>query len=78
MQADECASEEFEDSDALVQDSVNTQLISKLKSLIGPYSKKNWKTFVNFKLLHFNKKHSQEGTETSALVATIDLFRKTD
>ena len=41
-------------------------------------SKNNRKTFVNFKLPDFNKKHSQEETENSALVATIDLFIKTD
>ena len=68
----------YEDDDALNQDSVNTQLISKSKSLFAPYPKNNWKTFVNIKLPDFNKKNSQEVMETSALVITFDLFAKTD
>ena len=64
----------YEDGDA-----VNTQLISKSNSsLFNSYSNNNWKIFVKFKLPDFNKKHSQEEMETSALVATIDLFIKTD
>ena len=68
----------FEDGDVLAQDSINTRLISKSKSLFDPYPKNNQKTFVNLKFPHLNKKHSQEEMETSALVATIDLFIKRD
>ena len=58
----------YEDDDALVQDSVNTRLISRSKLLFDPYPNNNQKTIVNFKLPDFNKNHSQE--EMGALVAT--------
>ena len=64
----------YEDGEALVQDSINFRLISKSKSLFDPYPKEKRKTFTNFKLSDFSKKHSQDKMETSALVATIDLF----
>ena len=66
----------YEISDAL--DSINTKLILKSKSLFDPCLKNNRKTFINFKFPDLNKKHSPEGMETSALVATIDLFIKND
>ena len=66
----------YEDVDALVEDSINTRLISKSKSLIDPYPKDNRKTFTNLKFPHLDKKHSQEEMETSALVATTDLLIK--
>ena len=62
----------------LVQDSIDTQLISKSKSLFDSYPKNNRKTFINFKLPDFNKKHSREQMEAPALDATIGLFIKTD
>ena len=84
LQTDAYASEEldnnfesaYEDGDALVQDSINNQLIFKSKSLFDPYPKNYRKTFVNLKFLNLNKKRSQEEMETSVLVATIDLFIK--
>ena len=66
----------YEDVDALVEDSINTRLISKSKSLFDPYPKDNRKTFTNLKFPHLDKKHSQEEMETSALVATTDLLIK--
>ena len=66
----------YEDGDALVEDSINTRLISKSKSLFDPYPKDNRKTFTNLKFPHLDKKHSQEEMETSALVATTDLLIK--
>ena len=45
----------FEDGDVIVQDSINTRLISKSKSLFDPYPKNNQKTFVNLKFPHLNK-----------------------
>ena len=45
----------YEDGDALVQDSINTRLVSKS---IDPYPKNNRKTFVNLIFPHVNKKHS--------------------
>ena len=47
----------YEDGDALLKDSINTQLISKSRPLFDPYPKNNRKTFVNFKLPDINKKH---------------------
>ena len=46
----------YENGDALVQDSINTRLISKSKSLFDPYPKNNRKTFVHLKFPHLNKK----------------------
>ena len=66
----------YEDGDALVEDSINTRLISKSKSLFDPYPKNNRKAFANLKFPHLDKKHSQEKMETSALVAKIYLFIK--
>ena len=68
----------YEDGEALLEDSINTQLISKSKSLFNLYPKEKLKTFANFKLSDFSKKHSLDERETSALVATTDLFIKTD
>ena len=66
----------YEDVDALVEDSINTRLISKSKFLFDPYPKNNRKAFANLKFPHLDKKHSQEKMETSALVAKIYLFIK--
>ena len=65
----------YEDGDALVQNSIITQLSAKSKSLFYPYSKNNWKTL---KFPDLNKKHLQEEKKISALVGTIDLFIKSD
>ena len=43
----------YEDGDTLVQDSIDTQLIWKSKSLFDPYPKNNRETFVKFKLPNF-------------------------
>ena len=68
----------YEDGDTLVQDSVNTRLISKSKSLFDPCPKNNQKTFVNFKLPDFNKKpiYNQLQRENKKSVKNLRYCKK--